>query len=241
MSAVEEEEEEGAVLGPTQAPTKAGVSTIGLSESDAAFIEACYSSDVEKIEKMLDEGVDPNTADVNGRTALHFCAGNGIPTICRKLLDSGAELNKQDLLGYTPIHMATGYKKVETVKFLVQVGADANVTSFQGKLPVETAEQLLEKTPEKRFFVKNGEHGKLKEIVEILDAATEEEEGEEEDEEEVGSVDAYAEGTEVTEETESAKFTVRVKPKGESVQPQVPADVDNVKVTIRIREPESKK
>lgn len=238
VSEGESKDSEGAMQGPSQAPTKAGVSTAGLSEPEAKFIEACYLPDVEVIEKMLDEGIDPSTADVNGRTALHFCAGNGLPTICTKLLDSGADINKQDVTGLTPLHMATGYKKPETVRLLLERNADANITSFQGQLPVELAESMLEKTPKKRFFVANGDYTKLQELVAILDEATEEEDVEDvEDEDEVDGKD---EGEEVMEETESAKFVVRVKPKGATASKPPTVAADDVKVTIRVKEPGTK-
>lgn len=237
------EEEEESMQGPAQAPTKAGVSTVGLAADEAAFIEACYEADVEKMEKCIEDGVDVNVSDVNKRTALHFCAGNGLPTLCQKLLDAGAELNMQDLMGLTPLHMASGYKKLETVKFLIDAQADANIATFEGMLPVEIAENLLEKTPRKKFFMANEEHKRLTEIVDLLDEATEEEEDEDEDDSEEKKNDGFDEYGEMREETESAKFVVRVKPKSEkdSTTRAEPVKVDDVKVTIRVKEPENKK
>lgn len=232
MCAENEDAKEPEVMqGPTQAPTEAGVSTVGLSDNEAAFIEACYATEIETVEKYIDEGVDISVTDVNGRTALHFLAGNGVPTLCRKLLDLGADINKQDLMGLTPLHMATGYKMAGTVKLLVEAKADANIANYEGQLPVEMAEALLAGTPKKRFFMKNAEYEKLEEIVGILDKATEEEEEEAE----------LAEGEERTEEVDGAKFVVRVKPKGEDTPAPAPIKVDDVQVTIRVKEPEAKK
>lgn len=235
----EEEEDENEMQGPSQAPTQKGVSTAGLGEREAKFIEACYDADVQLIESMLTEGVDIDCTDVNRRNALHFCAGNGLPTLCQKLVDAGGNVDLQDIMGFTPLHMATGYKKVDTVRLLLELGADPNIQSFQGQLPVEVAETMLEKVPQKRFFMDNPDHKNLTEIVQVLDAATElEDDDEEEDDGDAKTLDGRGE---ITEETESAKFVVRVKPKGEEqTPPPTPPSATDVKVTIRVKEPESK-
>lgn len=233
--------------GPSQAPTKAGVSTVGLGEREAKFIEACYNADVESIESMMEEDFVASVTDVNGRSALHFCAGNGLPTLCTKLMDRGATMDKQDVLGFTPLHMATGYVKLDTVKLLVERGADANIASFDGKLAVEIAEDMFEKTPAKQFFRANPTHEKLKEMVDVLDEATEVEEEDEEEEgleEENGVTRSVNEFGDITEETENAKFVVRVKPRGEASSgngiERRAVKVDDVKVTIKIKEAEKK-
>lgn len=216
------------VQGPSAAPTKEGVSTAGMDEKDAKFITACYDADVPTIEAALDKGQDVNVLDVNRRSALHFCAGNGLPTLCRRLLEMGADIDARDVLGFTPLHMATGYQKLDSVKLLLEENADSNIASLQGELAVEIAERMLEGTPEKKFFMKNGDHSKLKELVEVLDEATELEE----DEEEAESPAA------IVEEKGSAKFVVRIKPKGESGTPPPPdPPASDVKVTIRVKEP----
>lgn len=175
--------EAGPVLGPSQAPTEAGVSTAGLNESEAAFLEASYKADVQGIQNSLEAGVDVNTCDVNGRSCLHFCAGNGLQTLVRDLGMKGAALNKQDLLGYTPLHLAAGYRMSTTVRALLDLGADANIAANDGKLAVELVEDMLERTAKKRFFMDNPEYGKLKDIVSLLDEATELEEDIDDDDE----------------------------------------------------------
>lgn len=221
----------GMAQGPSQAPTEVGVSTLGLSEQDASFFSACYDADVKVIEEALNKGQDVNVRDVNRRTALHFCAGNGLPTLCKRLLGMGAEINAQDVLGYTPLHMAAGYRKLDSVRVLIEAGVDANIGCNNGELAVEVAERLLERTPQKRFFVPNPEYKKMKEIVRVLDEATEIED----DEEEGAEKD---EVQELREETDKAKFVVRVKPKGGATKTPPPPPTSDVKVTIRVKKPE---
>lgn len=246
--------------GTAPAPTAAGVSTIGLPEKDAFLLEACYEADVKKIEDALEAGGSIVAKDVNQRTPLHFCAGNGLDKIARDLVARGAEVNAQDILGLTPLHMATGYKRQNTVDVLVEVGADANIACYGGELPVELGERLLEGTPEKKFFSTNPEWETLKSIVDTLDDATEEEDdddedGNEEKEEGKAGIKGAAPGLagevapspipgieeEETVGPDGAKVVVRVreKTKGTDSSPVTAAGVEaDVKVTIRSKKAE---
>lgn len=238
------------------APTAAGVSTAGMGTEDAALLEASYVADVAKIEKALDDGGSVLARDLNRRSALHFCAGNGLVTVVQRLAKEGAELDAQDMLGLTPLHMATGYKKAGTVGALVELGADANIACYGGELPVELAERLLEVTPEKKFLLPNKEYETLKEIATVLDDATETEDDDDvedgDDVEEEGEEDeapAAELPAPVESEAGGAKFVVRVKnkkPDEEAVseetlpasgsaesEPVTPAA--DVKVTVRKR------
>lgn len=229
---------DGVMQGPSQAPTQPGVTTAGLPEKEAALLDAAYESKVADIEAALSNGADVNAADVNGRTCLHFCAGNGLHLLVKDLVKRGAEINKQDVLGYTPLHMAAGYQRITSVQTLIDLGADANVTAYDGRLPVEIIERALERTPKKRFFMENPEYSKLKEMVDILDAATE---TEDEDEESTGGNGEIGAGEERVETLGDTKFVVRVQPKGQAPpQPSVTINEDDTDVTIRVIEPEKK-
>jgi Ankyrin repeats (3 copies) len=211
----EDDGADGRLQGPTPAPTQAGVSTVGLGEAEAKFMEACYVSNLTVIEESLDGGIDVHTRDVNKRTAIHFCAGSGLTKIVRRLAELGADVNAQDMLGLTPLHMATGYKKPDTVSALVDLGADPHLQCYGGELSVELGERLLRSTPKKRLLVNNPDYEKLTTIVELLDSVTEEEEDDEEDE--VGDI---LDSEPVEEEVkDGAKLTIRRKPK--SVAPSL--------------------
>lgn len=232
------------------APTQAGVSTAGMDAKDAALLEACYDADVAAIDAAIDAGGSALARDLNRRSPLHFCAGNGLGTIVKRLTEGGADLDAQDMLGLTPLHMATGYRKAGTVQGLVELGADANVACYGGELPVELAERLLAATPKRKFLLPNAEWDTLKEIVNVLDEATEEEEADDEDEEAEEAKEmpvAVVPGAAEESEGGGAKFVVRVKekkpdPAAEPVAaamppaPAVPIDVSaDVKVTVRKR------
>jgi hypothetical protein len=233
----------GCLQGPTPAPTQAGVSTVGLGEAEAKFMEACYVSNLTVIEESLDGGIDVHTHDVNKRTAMHFCAGSGLTKMVRRLAQLGADVNAQDMLGLTPLHMATGYKKPDTVGVLVDLGADPHLQCYGGELSVELGERLLRSTPKRRLFVNNPDYEKLTTIVELLDSVTEEEEDDEEDE--IGDIS----GSEPVEEEvkDGTKLTVRRKPKsaapsttghpGEATVKAEESAPSGTNVTVRRKQP----
>lgn len=243
-----EEEEANVLQGPSPAPTGLGSSTVGLGEEEEAFISVCYKADVTAIEVALDRGVDVNIVDVNRRSALHLCAGHGLAPLCARLIEGGANINLQDVMGFTPLHMAAGYRKMSTVGMLVDAGADPNISSLVGQLPVEVAEEVLARTPKKKFFMNNPEYGVVNQIVELLDKVTELEEDDEEDDEDDSESETLSEEsteteTTLTEVTPDATFVVRVKPRsGDSVStPPPPPPSSDVKVTVRVRTPENNK
>lgn len=257
MTAQKEEAEDiSPVQGPSQAPTEKGISTAGLNEQEALLLESAYKSNIQGIQQALQSGADINTRDVNGRTCLHFCAGNGLNNLVRELAMKGAVLDQQDLLGFTPLHMAAGYKRSTCVRSLLDLGADANITANDGRLPVEIAEELLERTPKKRFFMENQEYVKLKEIVSLLDDATELEEDDDDDDEnnndnineEYQFVDnvqeddgSSDEDQEKVEKVGDTTFTVRVKPSANKKPTVSQTSVDNTDIKITIKEPDSSK
>ncbi|XP_033018036.1 ankyrin repeat domain-containing protein 54 isoform X2 [Lacerta agilis] len=67
--------------------------------------EASNSNDLETVQQLLEDGVDPCAADDKGRTALHFASCNGNDSIVHLLLDHGADPNQRDGLGNTPLHL----------------------------------------------------------------------------------------------------------------------------------------
>lgn len=256
-AATEEEDSTSPVQGPSQAPTEKGVSTAGLNEVESKLLEAAYKSDIDGITNALQSGADINTRDVNGRTCLHFCAGNGLNALVRDLGMKGAIIDQQDLLGFTPLHMAAGYKRAACVRSLLDLGADANITANDGRLPVEIAEQILEKTPKKRFFMENQEYGKLKEIVTLLDDATELEDDDDEDDDNVDGeyqlVDNVQEDASSTDDPQKEEeedkvekvgdttFTVRVKSSSDRKATAAKPNVDDTNIKITIKEPGSSK
>ncbi|XP_042699493.1 ankyrin repeat domain-containing protein 54 isoform X2 [Chrysemys picta bellii] len=77
--------------------------------------ESANANDLETVQQLLEDGVDPCAADDKGRTALHFASCNGndriaactnhVPVITL-LLRGGARVDALDRAGRTPLHLA---------------------------------------------------------------------------------------------------------------------------------------
>jgi hypothetical protein len=57
---------------------------------------------------LLDAGLDINTTDTTGRTALHGAALQGYDQVVRFLAERGAKLDIKDKRGFTPLDVAMG-------------------------------------------------------------------------------------------------------------------------------------
>lgn len=97
----------------------------------------------EMLSLFLNRGVDINTGDNTGATALHYAAlDEGYP--CRykieDLLNFGADLEARDKLGQTALHHASRRgKKTDAVKILLESGADVNARDEAGATPLHMA------------------------------------------------------------------------------------------------------
>ncbi|MBA0781289.1 hypothetical protein Gotri_002227 [Gossypium trilobum] len=79
--------------------------------------------DLEGIKELLDSGTNVNFKDIDGRTALHVAACQGLTDVVRLLLDRGAEVDSKDRWGSTPLADAVYYKNQDVIKLLEKHGA----------------------------------------------------------------------------------------------------------------------
>jgi uncharacterized protein len=57
---------------------------------------------------LIDQGVDPGSADSSGATVLHMAALRGFPELIRQMAAKGADINVADREGLTPLDYALG-------------------------------------------------------------------------------------------------------------------------------------
>lgn len=104
------------------------------------FLAACSSSDRDEVEKLLQRGVDINTSNIDGLTALHqACIDNNLLMV-EYLLNRSADINCQDNEGWTPLHAAASCGNLDIVKYLLSHGAIVDVCNNEGELPIDIAE-----------------------------------------------------------------------------------------------------
>ena len=95
-----------------------------------------------RVNELLLLGVDPNTADSWGRTALHMAvryAYNGETdalAIVETLLAAEADLHAADQEGFTALKHAAVYGYADLLRFLIAAGADVNHRTPEGQTAI---------------------------------------------------------------------------------------------------------
>jgi len=101
--------------------------------SEAAFNRVVEEGDTGLVELFLAAGMNPDTKDASGRTALINAASRGSNNISQKLLSKGAEVNARDSRGSTALMESARGDHKETTKVLLERGADVNLTDNNGR------------------------------------------------------------------------------------------------------------
>jgi len=86
-------------------------------------------------------GLDVNSQDVGGWSALHEAAYAGREDLIEVLLSSGANINIQNSDGATPIFTAAQYGNDSCLKLLLKNGADINLLTVDNASPLFIAAQ----------------------------------------------------------------------------------------------------
>ncbi|KAJ7566286.1 hypothetical protein O6H91_02G095700 [Diphasiastrum complanatum] len=92
--------------------------------------------DVDGVKCLLDSGVDVNSKDFDGRTALHLAACEGQKEVVELLVHKGADVNATDRWGSTPLADARHYNNTDVCRFLESCGTK-NTARSRIKAPLE--------------------------------------------------------------------------------------------------------
>ena len=117
---------------------------------------AAQSGEVDYVRDLLDMGgVDPNAADHNQMTALHYAAMHARDEVIKLLIQRGADPNASDLKGgFTPLHWVVIKANPQTsstnhvdqsIVALYRGGANINCTDFNLCTPLHIAAQRGDK------------------------------------------------------------------------------------------------
>jgi uncharacterized protein len=114
----------------------------GATPFESPVADAAQRGDLDAVRALLQQGEDPNAAQADGLTALHWAALNDEIEIAEILLYAGATVSPVTRVGgYTPLHLAsqTGHGRV--VRMLLEAGADANAYTTTGVASLHFAAQ----------------------------------------------------------------------------------------------------
>lgn len=97
-----------------------------------ALMEAVEASDIEHVKELLQEEVDMNTTDSEGRTAAMIATYNNDIEIVKLLIDAGADVNIQDNMENNPFLYAGAEGYLDILKLTIEAGADPTITNRYG-------------------------------------------------------------------------------------------------------------
>jgi ankyrin repeat protein len=110
------------------------------SDGRSIVMDAASLNDMEILKVSLTAGVDANSQDFQGWTALHFAANRGCSAACNMLIEHGASLNLQTKVSHTPLMLAAARCDLASFRELLRAGADPGPRDFSGLSVFEYAE-----------------------------------------------------------------------------------------------------
>ena len=116
----------------------AGQSTT-LDLIDAVKAAANEQSAGAVVARLLDQGVDANTAEPDGTTALHWAVRWDDLDAARRLIDAGAAVDTANRYGVTPLALAATNGNAAMVETLLAAGASPDTPSPGGDTPLMIA------------------------------------------------------------------------------------------------------
>jgi ankyrin repeat protein len=97
------------------------------------FIDAAETGDIDKLRKMLDDGLPPDIQGPKGWTALRKAAVKNNFDVAFELLKRGADVDAVNFTGKTALMMACAYGHYEVVSLLLFYGADPDLIHCGGR------------------------------------------------------------------------------------------------------------
>jgi ankyrin repeat protein len=107
--------------------------SVPLVAADLRLIEAARAKDAAAVRTLLKTGVDVNTAQGDGATALHWAVHYDDVATVDLLLRSGARVNAANDLGVTPLYLACTNRNEPMVERLLAAGANPSAKLLNGE------------------------------------------------------------------------------------------------------------
>ena len=105
----------------------------------APLADAAERGDWARVRTLLKDARQPDAAQVDGMTAMHWAAYHDQPDVANELLAAGASAARENRYGVTPLALACTNGNAELVRMLLAAGADANASLRGGETALMTA------------------------------------------------------------------------------------------------------
>lgn len=120
------------------ASTLAAGSLLG-AEADLRLVQAARHQGAAAVQTLLSDGADPNAAEPDGTSALHWAVHEDDLESAKLLIRRNANPKAANRYGMTPLSLACRNGSVAMVELLLTAGADPNSTLPGGETPLMTA------------------------------------------------------------------------------------------------------
>lgn len=108
---------------PDQYIARSKLQELGITYNKNSFLNCAREGKLEAVKYFLDAGMNPNTANKDGVTALMYVIYYGNAELVDMMIRKGADVNSRTLQGKTPLVIASENKKDNIVQILKSAGA----------------------------------------------------------------------------------------------------------------------
>lgn len=109
------------------------LAAVNVHAADGDLIAAVKNRDGKTARELLNKRGDPNVAEPDGTTALHWAVQNEDVDTANLLIKSGANAKATTRYGVTPLHLAATNGNATMIERLLSAGADVNAALPQGE------------------------------------------------------------------------------------------------------------
>ncbi|XP_048328299.2 integrin-linked protein kinase 1 isoform X3 [Ziziphus jujuba] len=100
-------------LAPDRSTDSAGTAVDEVIDPRVKLMYLANEGDLEGIKELLDSGTNVNFSDIDGRTALHIAACQGLSDVVQLLLHRGAKVDPQDRWGSTGTFRIASWRGIQ--------------------------------------------------------------------------------------------------------------------------------
>lgn len=109
------------------------------AQGESPLIAAAKRNDETAVRELLKQGVDPDSQQADGATAIHWAVYRENISMLDALLDAGANVNASNRLGASPLFIAAESGDVEFIRRLLEASANPDAALQLGETPLMTA------------------------------------------------------------------------------------------------------
>jgi hypothetical protein len=117
-----------------------GSDQIQRHDINSDFRNAASKGNITSMKALLNKGVEVNSRNVNGATALMIASLNGHVETVKFLLSKGADVNARDNHDYTTLIHISGQGNVKIMQILLEKRAEVNAKNDLGLTALDNAE-----------------------------------------------------------------------------------------------------